>query len=341
MATLTVDELAPPRPMEAGEVPIIDFAPFLTGDPAAKADVAAQIGEACEQVGFFMLTGHGVTQEAIDEVFAQARRFFDQPQDVRAQSAATWDWYRGWVPPKKVGEDGRKGGLLETYRMMLDLPKDDPDVLAGKPMHAPNRWPENLPGFQEIVGGYEESLLGVAADIQRAFALALDMPENWFTDKFQKPLVQLSLLYYPPLPEGAPLDMMSAYPHTDEGAFTLLTQDKIGGLEVRLKSGEWIAVPLVPGAYVVNVGDMLMKWTNGRFTSTPHRVRNRSRNTRFSIPFFMNPDYDVEIACIDTCCSAENPPRFEPVQNGPHMKTFWEKGMAYLRPDGDESSPGV
>lgn len=341
MATLTVDELAPPRPMIAGEVPLIDFAPFLSGDAAAKKAVADEIGEACEEVGFFMLTSHGVSQESIDDVFSQARRFFAQPREKRAETAATWDWYRGWVPPKDIGEDGRKGGTLETYRLMLDLPEDDPDVLAGKPLHAPNRWPADLPGFREIVGGYEETLLRVSADIAHAFALALDLPGDWFADKFRKPLVQLSLLYYPPLPPDAPLDMMSAYPHTDEGAFTLLTQDKVGGLEVRLKSGEWIAVPLVPGAYVVNVGDMLMKWTNGRFTSTPHRVRNRSRNERFSIPFFMNPDYDVEIKCIETCTSPENPPKFEPVQNGEHMRVFWEKGMAYLRPEGEEGSPGV
>lgn len=341
MATLAVDELAPARPMAPGEIPVIDFAPFLAGPAAEKRRVAGEIGQACEEVGFFYLTGHGVDQDRVDRVFAEARRFFAQPRERRAETAATWDWYRGWVPPKEVGEDGRRGGLLETYRLMLDLPPDDPDVRAGKPLHLPNRWPADLPGFREVVGGYIETLLGVSADVLHAFALALDLPETWFDDKFRKPLIQLSLLHYPPMPADAAPDEMGAYPHTDEGAFTLLTQDTVGGLEVRLKTGEWIAAPLIPGAYIVNIGDMLMKWTNGRFTSTPHRVRNRSGQERYSVPFFMNPDYDVEIACIETCLGPGTPPTFPPLHNGEHMRVFWEKGMEYLRPSGDDGRPGV
>ena len=331
MGTL-YDAFEPARPMREGEIPIIDFTPFLSGNAADKAAVAAAIGKACEQVGFFYLTGTGVPQTEIDRVFAESRRFFAQSPADKARSAATWDWYRGWVPPKEVGEDGRPGGVSEVYRLMLDLPEDDPDVVAGKPLHLPNRWPDHLPGFRETVGGYVDTLLDVDAQVRHAFALALDLPEDWFDDKFAKPLIQLSLLYYPPLPAAVPRERMSSYPHTDEGAFTILTQDDVGGLEVRTRDGEWIAAPLVEGAYIINIGDMLMKWTNGRFTSTPHRVRNLSGRERFSVPFFLNPDYDVTVECIPTCTGPDNPPRFAPVANGPHMQDFWEKGMAYLKP---------
>lgn len=331
MGTL-YNALDPARPMRPGEIPIIDFAPFLSDDTDAKAAVAAEIGSACEEVGFFYLAGTGVPQAKIDKVFAESRRFFEQKDADKRRTAATWDWYRGWVPPKKVGEDGRPGGVSEVFRAMLELQPDDPDVLAGKPLHLPNRWPDHLPGFQQSVGGYIETLLNVGAHVRHAFALALDLPETWFDDKFAKPLIQLSLLYYPPLPPDVPDETMSSFPHTDEGAFTILTQDTIGGLEVQTRSGEWVAAPLVEGAYIINIGDMLMKWTNGRFKSTPHRVRNRSGQARYSVPFFLNPDYDVTVTCIPTCTGPDNPPQFAPVENGPHMRTFWEKGMAYLKP---------
>ena len=174
MGTL-YDAFEPARPMREGEIPIIDFTPFLAGNAADKAAVAAAIGKACEQVGFFYLTGTGVPQTEIDRVFAESRRFFAQSPADKARSAATWDWYRGWVPPKEVGEDGRPGGVSEVYRLMLDLPEDDPDVVAGKPLHLPNRWPDHLPGFRETVGGYVDTLLDVGAQVRRAFALA---PEN-------------------------------------------------------------------------------------------------------------------------------------------------------------------
>ncbi|MGF1627281.1 MAG: isopenicillin N synthase family dioxygenase [Alphaproteobacteria bacterium] len=331
MATLDLSDVGPARPMRPGEIPLIDFAPFRTGDPAARLAVAKAIGRACEQVGFFYLTGSGVAQAELDAVFAESRRFFAQPREARARTAATWAWYRGWVPPKSIGEDGRPGGVSEVYRLMLDLPPDDPDVVAGKPLHLPNRWPEHLPGFRERVGGYIDTMLGFSGQVLHAFALALDLPETWFDDKFTRPLIQLSLLWYPPLPADAAAETMSSFPHTDEGAFTMLAQDGVGGLEVRSRSGEWIAAPLIEGAYIVNIGDMLMKWTNGRFVSTPHRVRNRSGRERFSVPFFMNPDYDVTVACLPTCTGPGNPPRFAPVANGPHMQLFWEKGMAYLK----------
>lgn len=333
MGTLPVDALGPARPMREGEIPVIDFAPFVSGDPSAKLAVAKAIGAACEEVGFFYLTGTGVAQDEIDRVFAQSQAFFSRSMDFKRRNAATWDWYRGWIPPKDVGEgvEGRKGGLAEAWRAMLELPADDPDVIAGKPLHMPNRWPEDMPAFQAVIGGYIDTLLGVSRQVLHAFALALDLPEDWFDDKFHKPLIQLGLLYYPPLPDGAAEDEMSAYPHTDEGALTLLTQDTVGGLEVRLKTGEWVKAPLVPGAYIINIGDMLMKWTNGRFTSTPHRVRNKAKVDRYSVPFFMNPDYDAVVECIPTCTGPDNPPRFAPVANGPHMEAFWEAGMAYLK----------
>lgn len=318
------------KPVSITEIPIVDFAPALAGTPEGKTAVARAIGEACETVGFFYLVGHGVPQDLIDATFAADRQFFAQSPEDKARTAATLEHWRGWVPPKAEGEGGAVGGGVETFRLMLDLPPDDPDVLAGKPLHLPNKWPDHLPGFKATVSAYLAAMLGLAGQLRRTFALALGLPETFFEDWYRKPLVQLSLLHYRP-PAVAGRVEIGAGEHRDTGAFTILMQDEVGGLEVQPRSGEWIAAPPIPGAYVINIGDLMMAWTNGRFVSTPHRVVNRADRPRYSIPFFANPDFDVIVEPLPPFVSADQPPRFAPLHNGRFMVDFYEKGMAYLR----------
>lgn len=320
----------PGRKVELSEIPIVDFAPFLDGTPEGKARVARAIGEACESVGFLYLTGHGVPQDLIDATFAADRQFFAQSAADKARTAATLEHWRGWVPPKVEGEGGAVGGGVETFRLMLDLPPDDPDVLAGKPLHLPNKWPDHLPGFKATVSSYLDSMLALSSQLRHAFALALGLPESFFESWYTKPLVQLSLLHYRP-PTVAGRVEIGVGEHRDTGAFTILMQDEVGGLEVQVRRGEWIAAPPIRGAYVINIGDMMMNWTNGRFVSTPHRVVNRADQPRYSIPFFVNPDFDVVVEPLPPFVSADNPPRFAPVHNGRFMVDFYEHGMAYLR----------
>ncbi len=320
------------RQIAPEEIPVIDLAPFFSGDEAARRAVARDIGAACEAVGFLYIVNHGVPQGLIDGVFAETRRFYAQPFAERMRTAATLEHWRGYVPSKLEAEGGTVGGAIETFRLQLDLPPDDPDVLAGKPLHLPNRWPDHLPGFKDSVGAYFDAMLDLAATLRQAFALALGLPAGFFEEWYAKPLVQLSLLHYRPPASLDPSDLeIGAGEHRDTGAFTILMQDDVGGLEVGHRSGDWVAAPPIPGAYLINIGDMMMRWTNGRFVSTPHRVVNRSLRPRYSIPFFVNPDFDVEVAPLPELVPPGQAPAFPPLHNGAFMVDFYDHGMAYLR----------
>ncbi|NBB82574.1 MAG: isopenicillin N synthase family oxygenase [Alphaproteobacteria bacterium] len=315
-------------------IPVIDLGPFRLGDAEDKARIAAEIGTACETVGFFYVVDHGIPQSLIDAAFEQNRRFFAQPMAERMKTAATLEHWRGYVPSKPEGEGGAVGGAIETFRLMLDLPWDDPDVAVGKPLHLPNRWPEHLPGFRADVQAYFDAQMALSAILREAFARALGLDPDFFEPWYEKPLVQLSLLHYRPPRSGDPADLeIGAGEHRDTGAFTILMQDQVGGLEVGHRDHGWVAAPPIPGAYVINIGDMMMHWTNGRFVSTPHRVVNRAAQPRYSMPFFVNPDFDVTVEPLPGLMQPGESPRFEPLHNGRFMVDFYDAGMAYLRRD--------
>lgn len=320
------------KKIDVSEIPVVDFGPFREGSAEERAAVAGAIGRACETVGFLYLANHGVPQALIDATFAASKQFFDQSAADRMKSAATLDHWRGYVPSKLEAEGGTVGGAIETFRFMLDLPADDPDVVTGKPLHLPNRWPDDLPGFRPTVEAYIAAMLDLSRSLRHAFAMALGLDEGYFDPFYHRPLFQLSLLHYRPPKSLQAEDLeIGAGEHRDTGAFTLLMQDDTGGLEVEHKKGEWVAAPPIRGAYVINIGDVMMRWTNGRFVSTPHRVVNRAMKPRYSIPFFANPDYDVTIAPIGSLLSPGEAPAYAPLANGPYMVDFYDKGMAYLK----------
>ncbi len=319
------------RDVSESEIPIIDIARLRHGDLRARQAVAHEIARACREVGFFYITGHGVSQNLIDDAFAQSRAFFDQPFADRMKSAATRAHWRGYVPSKLEGEGGAVGGSIQTFRLMLDLPEDDPDVRRGKPMHLPNRWVDHLPGFNDTVQTYMQEMDVLSATLRRAFALGLGLAEEWFEPFYTRPLIQQSLLYYRPPKSQRPEDLeIGAGEHCDTGAFTILMQDSVGGLEVGHLEHEWISAPPIRGAYVINIGDMMMRWTNGQFRSTPHRVVNRADQARYSMPYFANPDYDAIIAPVPSLVAPGTDAAWPPLHFGQFMDDFYKKGMSYL-----------
>ena len=189
--------------------------------------------------------------------------------------------------------------LKEAFNVGLNLAPDDPELMAGKPFRSLNAWPD-LPGFRETLLAYYDACAALGARLHRAFASDLGVKPDFFADKFDRPMATLRLLHYPAPSRGSDPET-GAGEHTDYGNLTLLATDDVGGLEVRTRAGQWIEAPVVPGAFIVNIGDCLMRWTNDVYVSTPHRVVNRSAKERYSIAFFYDPNPDAIVETIPSC----------------------------------------
>ncbi|BCJ70671.1 iron/ascorbate oxidoreductase [Catellatospora sp. IY07-71] len=268
-------------------LPIIDLS-------ADRATVAAAIQAACRDSGFFYLSGHGVPAELLKSLDAAAREFFALPEDAKmeiamARGGRAW---RGFFPVGGELTSGRPD-LKEGLYFGLDLPDDDPRVLAGLPLHGSSLYPRQVPALAELVPAYAAALTRVAQDVMRAVAASLDLPDDYFASGYTAdPTVLFRIFHYPPAPSGD--DGWGVGEHTDYGLLTLLAQDENGGLQVHTPRG-WVDAPPVPGTFVCNIGDMLDRLTGGYYRSTPHRVRNVSGNERLSFPFFFDPDFSAAV----------------------------------------------
>jgi isopenicillin N synthase-like dioxygenase len=307
---------SPPRAASADEMPVLDLAPLQAGGDLTA--LAAALRRACESTGFFYIRNHGVSQAVIDDVFAATKRFFDLPLAERLEVKIDDRFRRGYMPQGINQHPGYPPDLKESYELAVDLPMDDPDVAAGLPLHGPNRWPAAHPWLRRAAEAYREQTLALGKRLLRVFALSLAMPEDYFLQYCQKPVIQTRLFHYPPAP---PQDenALGVAPHTDYGMITLLTQDPIGGLELLKRDGEWVSAPFIPGTFVVNLGDLCKVWTNDVYVSNFHRVVNRTGRERYSIPTFFNLDYRTPVSCLPTCQSPENPPKYEPILAGDYL----------------------
>ena len=315
--------------MAATGVPVIDFAPFLAGGPG-KLAVAQQIRDACEGTGFFYLAGHGIPQQAIDAAFAASRQFFALPLADRMKVRLQVGPNRGYQPlgSRIYADKADAPDLNESFKYQHELPADDSDVVDGNRVHARNVWPDDLPGWRATLLGYYDQMERVTDALLRAFALALALPEDWFLGFYRKPLTQINMIHYPPHPPQTPGRQFGLRPHADTTAFTILAQGDVGGLQVE-HGEDWIDVPPIPGTFVINIGDMMARWTNDRFASTPHRVINRSGRERFSIAFFAIPDFDAVVSCLPGCVASGQEPKYPPLHVGRFMlnsnATDWNK----------------
>ncbi len=285
------------------QIPVVDIAGLAGDDPGDRQRTADALGAAARDVGFAYLTGHGVDPVLFDRLTAVTEAFFALPQ---AEKMRTWigqsSNHRGYVPP---GEEVFAGALpdeKEAFDLGLDLPDGDPSisaaVAAGAVMLGPNQWPD-VPGFQEAVSAWYDAVQALSTLVFRGFALALGGPEDLFLRHVSVPPSQLRLLHYPYNPTASDRPGIGA--HTDYECFTLL-RPTAPGLEVMNSAGQWIDAPLVEGAFVLNVGDMLELWTNGTFVATSHRVR-RVTQERYAFPFFCSVDWHTQVSPL---------PRFMP-----------------------------
>ena len=312
----------------AGQLPIIDFSRLATDGPAARSEVAAQIERACRDTGFFYLTGHGIDPRVIDAAFNASHGFFRQPESVKQQVFHKQSKsLAGWEPLCAQSLDGVSApDLKESFYCSFDLPDDHPYVAAGMRSWGANQWPTGMPHFRAAMLDYLTAVTAVSHEVVRLFALSLRLDANHFDAMFEEASCHLRLVRYPPHPKAAPEDQFGAGAHTDWGAVTLLMQDGAGGLQVRTVDGQWIDATPIPGALIVNIGDLMARWTNDYYRSSPHRVRNRQTNgDRYSMAFFFAPDPQARIECLPTCSSAQNPPRYPPCSAIEHMMEMVER----------------
>ena len=303
------------------EVPQIDIGPMAHGAEHARRRVGDAVRDACRRVGFFYIRNHGVSQATIDGTLQQMALFFALPErakrEIHARKSRHFRGYSGlyeeqhdpatdYYEPHEVIDFGRENR------------PDDPPECASSLLYGPNLWLKDMPYFCESVKVYYADMLEVSTSLLRAFALALSLPEAYFLDKFDRAAGALRLLHYPPQP--AEETRLGVGAHTDYETFTILAQDSNPGLQVLNGAGDWIDIPPVPGTFVVNIGDLMARWTNDHFTSNIHRAANRTGRHRYSIPFFMGANVDTEIRCLESCTDADDPPKYPPVLAGAHIE---------------------
>ncbi|MGX5728734.1 2-oxoglutarate and iron-dependent oxygenase domain-containing protein [Metapseudomonas otitidis] len=313
-------------------LPLIDIAPLYGTDSAAWRDVATQIDTACRDWGFFYITGHGIPPERIDALLAAAKAFFALPEAEKLKIDITRTaHHRGYgaIATEQL-DPTQPSDLKETFDMGFHMAADHPEVLAGKPLRGPNRHPD-LPGWAPLMEQHYADMQVLAQTLLRAIALALGIERDFFDARFAEPISVFRMIHYPPRHTARSADQPGAGAHTDYGCVTLLYQDDAGGLQVRNVHGEWIDAPPIPGSFVVNIGDMMARWSNDRYTSTPHRVISPLGVHRYSMPFFAEPHPDTEISCLPNCSSADNPPKYPPVTSAEYLLSRFADTYAYRR----------
>jgi len=306
--------------VDAGGLACIDMA------SPDKARTASHLRKACIDVGFFYVINHGVDVKLLDEVFEQSKRFFALPIEEKMKVIHDEN-HRGYTPFQEQFLDPAKqskGDGKEGYYIGVDKHPSDP--LSKKPLHGPNRYPseELLPGWREIMDRYHRELLKLSKRVAGLLALALNLEETYFEKQgaLDSSLASVRLLHYSAEKSDVELGIYGAGAHCDWGFITLLATDDVPGLQIcRNKDDEhqvWEDVPPRKRGFIINIGDMLERWSNGLFRSTLHRVLSPGIE-RYSIPFFLEPNYDCVVECLPTCCSEDNPPKYPPTTSGEYL----------------------
>ncbi len=312
---------------ESTEIPVLDASPLSRGAPEEMAEAFAK---AYGETGFAYIVNHGVSEALVERVFAASAAFHGLPRDQKMAVALDAN-HRGFIPINTSTDvnsklaDVKRPNQSESFMMMREDDPDAPDVQAGAYLAGPNQWPD-LEGFREDVTAYHDALTDLGRRLMEVAALSVGADPAGVSPAFERPTTWLRLLYYPPT-DPAEGDLYGSAPHTDFGCLTILAQDHIGGLQVQTPAGVWIDAPKLPGAFVVNVGDMLHRWSNGRLLSTPHRVINASGKSRYSCPFFFDPNVATTIAPLASCIDAGRPAQFEPLVFGDFLRA--ELGASY------------
>lgn len=300
----------------AATLPVID-----PTDPHA----ARNLRRACERDGFFYLANHGVAPELTTRIHSAAKAFFALPAEAKlAVHFAKARKQRGYIPLRGEATDPTDdpdGDLKEALDFTFPVPPPRhgvSDAVAFR-MRGENLWPEELPGLRETVEQYFDEMIRLGRSLFEILAVSLGLPREYFRDETDRPIAQLRLLHYPPQTPRAPrTKTLGIGSHCDYECFTILDPGEVGGLQIQ-RHGTWLDVEIVPSTFVVNLGEMLARWTNDLFRATPHRVSNTSGRERYAIPFFFGTNYDTCIECLPPCTGPDRPPRYPPIRAGDYL----------------------
>ena len=333
-------------PIDAGEVPVIDIAPLRNGtDPAG---VGIELARAATEIGFLYVRNHGVDATLVERARGAAFEFFRLPEEAKRE-AGTNEFHHGYLKPGSTKMyDGARLDLKESFNWGIELdpegdgaanrePANEPGSDAGpadappaNPLLGPNVWPAALPELEAVVYPYFEAASACAEDLLRGFALGAGLDAEHFIRHRDRPVSRGSLQYYPPQPDDAEEDQFGVAPHTDFGVLTVLCQDAIGGLQIQRVNGEWAAMPPIPGTLVVNIGDLLHRWSNRRYRSTVHRVINASGRERLSLVLAYDPNFETVVDPAPFCAEDETP-HDPPITCGDYLLWRFGKAFSYRR----------
>ena len=293
-------------------IPQVDFGSFLSGEAAARRRVAGEIRAACSEFGFLNVANLPLPEGLLERVSAKAREFFALPGELKAAiGRSELDVISGYVGVAVEHLDTQQpGDLKESFS------------LNQASLGLLDRWHIPVAGFRETVLDLYDAGARACASLLQAMALSLDAPEDFFVDKHAPHAGTVRFFHYPPVEHQPGAGQLRAGSHTDYGTVTLVFQDSVEGLEAFV-DGRWLTVPVVPGTVTVNVADLLSRWTNGIYRSPKHRVALPGADvtrSRYSTVFFYNPNSQVTVRCMDSCCSADRPRQFPPIEAGEFLR---------------------
>ncbi len=321
------------KTIDANKIPVIDAGDLSGNDPDKIVSVGRAMRDAAERIGFFYVSNHGVPRTTVERAFTASKEFFARPESEKRQAEID-ERHRGYLA---VGQakmyPGAKIDLKESYLWGLELDANDPDVRSGKPLMGPNNWLAQAPEMRTAFYDYYLEVCQCGQRLLKGMASSLGREPDFFENAFAKPIARGSAIYYPPQPADLGEAQFGVAPHTDYGGLTLLAQDMVGGLQVLSADGEWVTAHPIPETLVINIGDLMHRWTNGRFASNPHRVVNASGRERYSIAVFFDPHPDTVVdprALLDNASDA----KYQPITCGEYIVQRFDKAFKYRQEKG-------
>lgn len=323
----TLDDALHATRQSFDQIPVVDLAPLI--DRSDPQKTAKEIRWALANAGFMYVRNHGVSVTTVETAFDRTRAFFDLPHADKMQLhiSNSGEALRGYIEPFGENTDpGKTKDLKECF----DIGPESP---ARGPFFGPNQWPadDRLPGFREAIYGYHQEMKRLSMIILSGIARSLDLSPDFFEARLRDPISIQRLLHYPPQTGKVDESIIGIGAHTDYGNLTILAQDDVGGLQVMNRDGVWVEGTPIPGTFVINIGDLVQRLTNDRYLANLHRVVNTSGRERYSVPFFIDADYDTVFEPLPSCVSSGNPARYEPVSCGAHKFRRFVNSFPHLQ----------